>query len=700
MTSQGVLMNVLRPQPGSLQEGDLVVGVDGVSLEVWSESLFGRAQQPAREPGDTAFYEVVRAGERIRVPVVFGRYPLQEVFFASWGTIIFGIAYLLVAGFVFLRRPDSNAGQILFLSAAGLAGSTAWSFGLTVSDFTDGSGFWIFKTATLFFYNIAWTAAFHFALLFPQPYPVLRRRWFLPTLYLLPFGLEIAYLLVARDLSSGYLDWFSRWTPAEGLHAAVFLLGTVLVVFLQYKRARGRVNRQQMRWVIFGAILSGAAGLVLYILPPFLGMKSITPNLIGLVVLIFPVSLAIAILRHNLFNIDTLINRALVYGALTAGTMLFYLLVVGTVGSFLQTETQGVIAFVTTGFVALIFQPMRLWLQRTVNRFMYGDRDDPYMVLKILGQRLQNTLAPREVIPAIVETVAEALKLPYAGIRLNNEQHVTYGVLPRHVKARSFPLAYQGETFGRLEVAPRAPSEPLTDDEISLINDLARQIEVAVHDVRLNEDLQRSRQHLVTAREEERRRIRRDLHDGLGPQLASQMLTLDAMDKLLERDPDTARRLLRTLKEQSQTAIADIRSLIYGLRPPALDDLGLVEALQQVFGDYSQPPRISLEVPESLPPLPAAVELAVYRIAQEAVNNVVKHAGADSCAVRIERLPGALRVSISDNGSGLPAKRKNGVGMQTMRERAEELGGNLIFTNRSPAGTMVTATLPLQEDEK
>lgn len=700
LTPEGAVLQVLKPQPGGLESNDLVLSVNGRSLEDWSDSLFNQADHVIRKPGEAAVYEVLRAGERVEVAVVFSDYPLQKIILENWGTILFGLAYFLVAGFVFIRRPESKAGQILFLSSAGLAGSTAWSFGLTIIDFLDGTGFWIFKAATFFFYNLAWTAGFHFALLFPRPFSINRRRGFLPAVYILPFILELGYLLYARQISSGNLEWFSRWTPAEGLHAAVFLLGTIVAIGQQLKRARGRTDQQQVRWVVLAGVLAGSAGLIFYILPPFLGFQAVTPNLIGLVVLAFPVALAIAILRHNLFNIDKLINRALVYSALTTGTMLFYVIIVGVVGSILQTDRQGIVAFVTTGLVALLFQPLRASLQRTVNRFMYGDRDDPYSVLKSLGQRLQNTLAPREVIPAIVETVAEALKLPYTGIQLNSEQKFSYGVPPRRVRVQHFPLSYQGETFGRLEVAQRGPGEPLTDDEISLINDLARQIEVAVHDVRLNQDLQRSRQRLVTAREEERRRIRRDLHDGLGPQLASQMLTLDAMDKLLDRDPNTARKLLHSLKDQSQSAIADIRGLIYGLRPPVLDDLGLVEALRQVLSDYNQPPVIVFDSPQDLPQLPAAIELAVYRIVLEAVNNVVKHAGAEYCHVKIELLPDNLQVIVSDDGTGLPSARKSGVGTHTMRERAEELGGTLTLANRTPSGTVVTAILPLHEENK
>ncbi len=698
ITVEGVTIEVLRRQAGGLQDGDIVVGVDGRLLESWTESLFERGIPPSRSDGQTLHYHVKRNGQLLEIPVLLGPYPLGEVFRRNWGTIIFGLAFLMVGGFVFIRRPESSAGKILFLFTAGIAGSTAWSFGLTVGDFMDGTGFWLFKIATFFFYNLAWTAGLHFALLFPKPFNILKKSWFLPSIYLGPFIAEGFYLTYARSVSSGNLDWFSRWAPIEGLHAAVFLFCTIIIFFFQFRRASEQTDRMQIRWVVLAGILTGGVGLAVYILPPFLGLQAVTPNLIGILMLTYPIALAIAILRHNIFNIDTIINRTLVYGALTAGTMFFYVAVVGFAGGLIQTERQGLLAFLTTGIVALVFQPLRDWLQTAVNRFMYGDRDDPYSVLNALGRRLQNTLAPHEVIPAIVETVAEALKLPYAGITLKDGNTFAYGVPPGRIKPSLFPLAYQGETFGRLEIAQRAVDEPLTDKEIKLINDLARQIEVAVHDVRLNQDLQRSRQRLVTAREEERRRIRRDLHDGLGPQLASQMLTLEAMDKLIESNPEAARTLLRILKSQSQNAIEEIRDLIYGLRPPALDDLGLEEALRQEIGKFPKPPVITMDTPEQLPQLPAAVELAIYRIVQEAVNNVVKHANAERCIVKVNLDSSQLQVTVEDNGCGLPEFLRTGIGLQAMRERAEELGGRFEISGLPDKGVIVRAYLPLSEE--
>jgi signal transduction histidine kinase len=345
---------------------------------------------------------------------------------------------------------------------------------------------------------------------------------------------------------------------------------------------------------------------------------------------------------------------------------------------------------------------MRERLQRFINRFMYGDRDDPVSVISKLGERLEATGTPEAVLPGLVETVAQTLKLPYAAIELeergSHEVAAAFG-LPVDQPVR-YPLVYQAETVGYLVVAPRSKGETFSSADQDLLQNIAHQAGPVAHNVRLTSDLRRSRRHLVTAREEERRRLRRDLHDGLGPQLASQALTLEAIEKLLEQDPEKAVELVKDLKAQSQAAVHDIRNLIYELRPPALDDLGLVEALREIVTRYKQNGlQVIINVqPKPLPPLPAAVELAAYRIAQEAVNNVFKHAEARTCELQLA-LENAgdqsgLKVQVVDDGKGYPRDLQPGVGLHSMRERAEELGGHIQFVSRSIGGTRVSAWLP------
>jgi signal transduction histidine kinase len=233
------------------------------------------------------------------------------------------------------------------------------------------------------------------------------------------------------------------------------------------------------------------------------------------------------------------------------------------------------------------------------------------------------------------------------------------------------------------------------------LEDLARQAGVAAHAVRLTADLQRSRERLVTSREEERRRLRRDLHDGLGAQLAGLNVQAGVLRRLIPHDPEAADGLVVELREEMRAAIGDIRRLVYDLRPPALDDLGLSGALERLaerYGAEGDGLRVRIETPEQLPPLPAAVEVAVYRVAQEALTNVVRHAGAGECIVRLATANGWLKMEITDNGIGIAEEHDPGVGLLSMRERAAELGGSCEIESPTAGGTRLLVHLPLVEE--
>jgi signal transduction histidine kinase len=382
------------------------------------------------------------------------------------------------------------------------------------------------------------------------------------------------------------------------------------------------------------------------------------------------------------------------------------MLVVGGLGVLLQVRGNLIVSLLATGLAAVLFQPLRNRLQRGVNHLMHGERDEPYKVLSRLGEHLESTLSPDAVLPTVVQTVKEALKLPYVAIELERDatfETVASAGEPAQDPQR-LPLVYGGATVGRLVVRPRAGDAAFTAADKHLLGDLAHQIGVAAHAVRLTDealrlsaDLQRSRERLVTTREEERRRLHRDLHDGLGPMLGSLALKLDVAGDMLERDPAAARVLLGGLKTQTQSAVADIRRLVYALRPPALDDLGLLGAISETAAQYTNNGlRVSVEAPGRLPPLPAAVEVAAYRIVQEALTNVVRHAEASECAIRlVEReADRTLRLEIRDDGCGLPPERGRGVGVASMRERAAELGGECVVESLSAGGTRVRASLP------
>ena len=486
----------------------------------------------------------------------------------------------------------------------------------------------------------------------------------------------------------------------------VHLSGIVAQIY-RYLRVSGSIEKQQTKWVVYGLTL-GVGGalftkmLVLTITDPMgdgLPIAFVFNIIAVLWMLLLPISITIAVIRYRLWDINPIINRTLVYGALSFLTIAFYILMVGGFALYFRSnETNVVISFIATGVVAILFEPLRQRLQRAVNRLMYGERDDPATVLIRLSQRLDSALAPGSVLQTIVETLAQTLRLPYAAISLSDEEpHFasTPGMPPSDLVY--LPLTYQTARIGQLILAPRAAGESFSPSDMKLINIIAQQAGVAAYTVRLNNDLQKSRERLITAQEEERRRLRRDLHDGVGPTLASFSQRLETAAELIHTNPQKSEKIIHALQGQVTDTVAEIRRLVYALRPPVLDEFGLVSAIREHTAQYRGPKgiRVTFDVSDPMPPLPAAVEVAAYRIALEAFTNIIKHAQASTCHILIRIENGSLLLEISDNGKGLPAETHAGIGFHSMRERASELGGEFSIENKPSGGTIVRGRLPL-----
>lgn len=504
-----------------------------------------------------------------------------------------------------------------------------------------------------------------------------------------PFGIGPLAPVLQVTFSGGFLV------------VLLMLVISAVSVMLRFRRSQGE-EREQLKWVasatIFAAILLLSGPIFWFALPPYLGQW--WPAIFILAAAVIPIAICVAMLKYRLYDIDVILNRTLVYGVLTVSIVGLYILIAGGLGEILQARGSLFLSLVVLGVVALLIQPFRERLQRGVNQLMYGQRDEPYAVISQLGRRLEATLAPEAVFPVIVETVAEALKLPYVAIELKaDDKFIRAASAGEPVdKSLMLPLLYQSETLGQLVLGRRSSEVDFSVADQTLLGDLARQASAAAYASHLMADLQRSRERLVTAREEERRRLRRDLHDGLGPELATMAMQSEAARDLLTSDPVQANALLSDLTEQLQAATADIRRLIHELRPPALDDLGLLGALRnQIIQFERSGVQIVLDAPNTLPALPAATEVAAYRITVEALNNVVRHAEARGCRVEIasDAASGHLRIAISDDGRGMPNGRQAGVGLASMRERAAELGGVCAIERAEAGGTRVHMLLPL-----
>ena len=477
-----------------------------------------------------------------------------------------------------------------------------------------------------------------------------------------------------------------------GLAAAVAAVASVVV---RWRRA-GHVVRQQLKWFLATVPLVFTSAVIAQFFPDAIMLSMVVAVASSS---LMAAGIGLAVLRYRLYGIDVLISRGVVYGLLSAAVAGVYLAVVAAAGGLSGVGRGLSVPVLATVIAAAVLLPVRGRLQRRVDRLFFGDRGAPYAAMARLGRQVEEATTAEPVLSSVVAVVAGSLRLPYAAVELRIGDGwvpgAAWGQAPRQVA--TFPLTFQRETVGRLLAGQRTAGERLSQDDERLLANLARQVAPAAHAVALRQALDASRAALVTAQEEERRRLRRDLHDGLGPTLAGLVLGLETA-RMMPAGSRRQEELLKTLGAETKGAITDIRRIVYGLRPPALDEFGLAGALRAEVARLERQPSglsIALHVPDGdLAGLPAAVEVATYRIIIEAVTNVLRHARAHHCQIRIQ--PGQdLRLEVCDDGAGLADGWRAGVGITAMRERAAELGGELSIEPARPRGTRITGRLPI-----
>jgi signal transduction histidine kinase len=496
------------------------------------------------------------------------------------------------------------------------------------------------------------------------------------------------------------LDWLYETCGALAIGFGVVAgVGAVASMTLRWRRS-DRVGRQQLKWLLAVLPFTVVSLIATLVFPGTWSLVLALPAGI-----LMPIAIGIAVTRHRLYEIDILLNRAALYGLLTAGVAAVYLAVVVIAHSLFGVQGRGLpVQIIATVLAAAALWPLHDRVQRRVDRLFYGDRGVPYEALARLGRRVEEAADPETALNSVVKTIADSLRLPYAALELRLgdgwSPAATYGEAPTQVVA--FPLTFQRETVGRLLVGMRSRGENLGPDDVRLLADLARQAGPAAHVVALRRALDASRAGLVTAREEERRRLRRDLHDGIGPTLAGLTLGLDTA-RARAADQPALTELLGKLKAETQRAVTDVRRIVYGLRPPALDDFGLIGSLREEVGrlQYEAPAlTVTLDAPDNeAPDLPAATEVACYRIVTEALTNITRHALATKCTVRIRLDDQDLDVEVRDDGVGLPEGWRAGVGITSMRERVAELGGEIVIEPALPHGTRINARMPAREKQ-
>ncbi len=500
-----------------------------------------------------------------------------------------------------------------------------------------------------------------------------------------PLGLPVRYGNVADALSA-----------AGVLLAVAAAAGAIAGLVTRWRRG-GRLVRQQL------LLLALATWPPTLVFLAILITNGVPGWIFGVVLLPLPAAIAAAILHHGLYDLRRAAHRTLVWLTMSAAVVGIYAAVVITVAALVPDHHAWWPPALAAALAALALIPLRDKLQRGVTRVVYGRWHEPYEVLAGLGQDLEAAADIDRLLDAAVAELTTGLDLRDVSVRDLDGTVVTgtkglAGSVPGTDAVispgmASIPLLAYGTPVGSLTY--RVPDRPLSAAEERLLHDLARQLGGALHARLLRQDLQRARERLVLAREEERRRLRRDLHDGIGPALAGLTLKTETARALLPPGSDGASRQLHDLSEEIRCTVVDVRRLVEGLRPPALDELGLADACAQAVERLTAGSGLaaSVQASDDLPALPAAVEVAAYRIVVEAVTNTVRHAHARRCRVSIACIPAGLAVEVTDDGTGLVASGHHGHGLAIMRERAEELGGTVTVRDGSP-GVTVQARLP------
>jgi len=535
-------------------------------------------------------------------------------------------------------------------------------------------------------------------------------------------GVGAVALTVSVAFAPGPLDdvYADRPNPVAlpgldvlGLVGGWVLLGALVVCALslpvRYRRADA-VVREQLKWVM----LAGVPALVATVFHATLGQNPAVngpSRLVGdLLYLAFFLAVGVAVVRHRLFDVDLVLNRALVYGLLAAFVTAVYVAVVIGIGRLVGSGADLVLTVTATVLVALGFAPVREWARGLANRWVYGERQAPYEVLTALGGRLAGALTPDELLPAIAHAAAVGVGAAAAEVRLTLPGGTTASARwpaapppaapppaapppaapPPGPSPVVVPIRAGATALGELAVTPR-PGFPFTRHHRRLLEHLAQQSAPALSNARLVAELKASRRRLVSVADDERRRLERDLHDGAQAQLVAVTLRLRALAAGL---PDGSAQAVEQVREQVTGTLATLRDLARGVFPPQLAEAGVGAAVRTHLAKTGSPARLADRVPPGVRGS-REVEAALWFCVLEALQNAAKHAGPD-VVVELSVDDGALQAEIRDGGPGFdPAAAPRGSGLTNMADRMAAVDGTLTIHSAAGEGTRIVARAPL-----
>ena len=484
----------------------------------------------------------------------------------------------------------------------------------------------------------------------------------------------------------------------------VALLLSVASLVVRFRRSTG-VERLQLKWFVSAAALAAVAFSVGIFVD-----SAVVSVILSISLLCLYVAIGIAMVKHNLYDIDVIINKTITYGALAAFITAIYVVVVVVIGAVIGV-TEGV-SLLATAVVAVAFQPIRRRAQQIANRLVYGERATPYEVLSRFSEHVGETYSDEDILVRMARLLAEGTGATSAAVWLRVGDDVrpaavwpTNGGMATAIPlvrgeppevdgvTAAVPVRHQRELLGLLTVT-KPPNEPLSSVEDKLVADLAAQAGLVLANSKLIEDLRASRQRLVAAQDEERRRLERNLHDGAQQQLVALALRLKLARTTASKDLVEADRMLEQLEVDVTDALENLRELARGVYPPLLADQGLTAAIVAQSRRSTIPVRIEAD---GIDRFPQDIETAIYFCTLEALQNAAKYADAGQITVRLVQDDGGLVLSVRDDGRGFdPALTPLGAGLQNMADRLAALGGRLIVRSRAGGGTTIEGRIPVR----
>ena len=415
--SDGVVVTPLVERLNRLQRGDVVTAVEGRSMEAWARAIFQRGvPRPNWLSRQVPVYTVIRNGHRVELRVPATPYPIGAILAKNWSAILFTFFTQLVMTCVFLIKPNDRGTRALFLWAWSLSHTYTWSLGLQVSDIVGGLGFWLYQASASGAWLVFWSAGLEFTMVFPRNHPFLQKRpWLVPLIYFSSFAMLFVYLALTRATSPTMLDWLGRWIIGNWLVALIFQSLTAYVIWDGYRSNPDFASRRKIRWLVFAFIFCGGIGLSLWFIPGvLLGQPLIDANALGLSLLPFPVILAIAVLRYQLFDIDIIIRRTLIYSALTVMLGLLYFLsivLLQTLFRALTGEGQNqVVTVVSTLAIAALFAPLRRRVQDGIDRRFYRKKYDAAKTLAAFAATCRDETDLDKLTASLVSVVQETMQ--------------------------------------------------------------------------------------------------------------------------------------------------------------------------------------------------------------------------------------------------------------------------------------------------